>query len=75
MLKSKGPYFLLNQKINFNKNQKESKMENTLLERRTLCFTSYKNRELRVKLCWVGAYERKKRAFFVSFVLSKGKIL
>ena len=33
--------------INFNKNETESKMENhthTVLERRTLHFTSYKNR-------------------------------
>ena len=30
-----------------------------------MCFSSYKNCKLKVKLWWVGACERKKRAFFV----------
>ena len=30
---------------------------------RTLCFSSYKNRKLKLKLCWVVARERKKSAF------------
>ena len=49
-------------------------MENphTVLERPTLSFSSYKNRKLKVKLWWVGAHERKKRAFFVPFILSEG---
>ena len=43
-------------------------MENpTVLERRTLCFSSYK---LKVKLSWLGARERK-RAFSVPFILPK----
>ena len=41
-------------------------------ERESLCFSSYKNRKLKVKLWWVGARERKKRAFFVPFILSEG---
>ena len=45
----------------------------TALKRRTLCFSSYKNYKLKVKLRWVGARERKKRTFFVPFVLSEGK--
>ena len=48
------------------------KIPHTVLERRTLCFSSYKNRKLKVKLWWVGARERKKRAFFVPFILSEG---
>ena len=28
VLKSKGPYFLLNKKVNFNKNETDSKTEN-----------------------------------------------
>ena len=40
-------------------------------ERQTLCFNSYKNRKLKVKLWWAGARERKKRAFFVPFILSE----
>ena len=44
----------------------------TVLERQTLCFSSYKNRKIKVKLWWVGACERKKRAFFVLFILSEG---
>ena len=35
-----------------------------------MCFSSYKNRKLKVKLS-VGARERKKRAFFVFFILSE----
>ena len=37
-----------------------------------MSFSSHKNRELKVKLWWVGACERKKRAFFVTFILSEG---
>ena len=40
--------------------------------KRTLCFSSYKNRKLKVKLWWVGARERKIRTFFVLFILSEG---
>ena len=60
--------------INFKKNEMESKMEipHTVLERRTLCFSSYKNSELKVKLWWVGACERKNRAFYVPLILSEG---
>ena len=38
----------------------------------TMCFSSYKNCKLKVKLCWVGVRKRKRRAFFVTFVLSEG---
>ena len=71
----KGPGFLLNKNINFNKNETESKIENplpTVLDRQTLCFSSYKIHELKVKLWCVQARERKKSAFFVRFILSEG---
>ena len=42
------------------------------LERRTLYFSSCRNRESKVKLWSAGARERKERAFFVPFTLSKG---
>ena len=61
VLKSKSPCLLLNKNINF-----------TLLERLTLWFSSCRNRELKVKLWWVRARERKKKAFFVTFNLSEG---
>ena len=61
---SKSPCILLNKNINFNKNEMESKME-----RRTLCFRSYKERKLKVKLWWVGSRYRKKGEFFVPFIL------
>ena len=51
--KSKRPCILLNKNINFNKNETESKIKNpahTVLKRRALCFSSYKNRTLKVKL-------------------------
>ena len=34
-----------------------------------MCFISYKNRKLKVKLWWVGACKRKNRAFFAPFIL------
>ena len=50
VLKSKRP-FLLNKSINFNKTELEIKnLPHTVLERRTLCFGSYKNCKLKVKL-------------------------
>ena len=76
VLKSKSPCILINKNINFNKNEPESKMENTpltVLERPTLRFSSYKNRKLKAKLSWVGARERKKEGIFCSvyFALRK----
>ena len=51
-------------------------MENrtTVLERRTLCFSSCKHLKLNVKLWWVGARKGKKRAFFVPFLLSEENV-
>ena len=49
------------------------KFAHTVLERRTLCFSSYKNHKLKVKLWSVVARERKKRAIFVPFILSERK--
>ena len=49
-------------------NGMENEKSHTVLERQILCFSSYKNRILKVKLWWVGARE-KKRAFFVRFIL------
>ena len=57
--------------IKTKRNQKW-KIPHTLLETRNMCFSSYKNHELKVKLLWVGARERKNTAFFVSFILSEG---
>ena len=48
------------------------KIPYTFLDRRTLCCSSCKNRILKVKLWLVGARERKKKAFFVPFILSEG---
>ena len=58
------------------KNKTESKMENpyTVLERRTLCFSSYRNCKLKVKVWWVGARERKKKASLVPFILPEGNV-
>ena len=47
------------------KRNRKWKIPHTGLERRTMCFSSYKNRKLKVKLWWVWARERKKRGFFV----------
>ena len=66
VLKSKSLCILLNKNLNFNKNRKDWKWK--------IYFSSYKNRKLKVKLRWVRARERKKRAFFVPFILSEGNI-
>ena len=41
------------------------------LERRTLFFSSCKNRQLKVKLWWVGVGKRKKSLCFAPFLLSE----
>ena len=66
--------FLLNKNKNFNKNEtnRKWKIPKTVLERWIMCVSSYKNCELKVKLSWVGARERKKSGFFVTFDLSEG---
>ena len=53
------------------KSNLKRKIPHTVLERRTLRFSSYKNRILKVKLWWVGARKEKKRTFFVSLILSE----
>ena len=77
VLKSKSPCILLNKSINLSKNKTECKWKtpHTVLERRTLCFSSYKNRKLKVKIWWVEGPERTKRAFFVPFTLSEENFL
>ena len=49
------------------KRNRKWKIPHTVLERRTLSFSSHKNCKLKVKLWWVGAHERKKRAFCIVF--------
>ena len=72
VLKSNSLWFLMNQNINFNKTRwnRKWKIQHTVLERWTLCFSSYKNYELKVKLWLVGARQRQKRSF-VTFILSE----
>ena len=75
VLKSKSPYILLNKNINFNKNETESKMENpkhSFRETNLVLQLIIKNCKLKVKLWWAGSRERKKRAFFVPLILSRG---
>ena len=38
-----------------------------------MCCISYKTYELKVRLQWAGAYERKKSALFLTFLLSEGE--
>ena len=77
VLKSKSSCFLLNKNITLNKRRQNRnwKICVTLLGRWTMCFSSYKNYELKLKLWWVGARERKKSASFVTFILSKRNLL
>ena len=52
VLKSKSPCTLLNKNINLIKTKRNQnwKIPHTVLETRTLCFSSYKNCKLKVKL-------------------------
>ena len=75
--KSKSHDLCWKKNINFNKNETKSKIiikkiSHTVLERWTMCFSSYKNCELELKLWWVEACKRKMSAFFVMFILSEG---
>ena len=69
LVNSKSACIFLNKNINFNENETESKNGNPHCE---MCFSSYKNCKLKMKLWWVEAHERKKQAFFVLFILSEG---
>ena len=72
LLKSKSPCILLNKNIIVN-NETVLKMENLIvLEGWTLCFSSYKNCKLKVKLWWIAALERKNRTVVVPFTLCEG---
>ena len=68
---------MLNKHITFNKTKRNQKWKipHTDLEGRTLRFSSYKIRKLKVTLWWAGARERKKRPFFLPFTLSEGNFL
>ena len=50
------------------KRNEKWKIPHTVLERQILCFSSYRIHKLKVKLWWVGAGKRKKRAFYVPFI-------
>ena len=74
VLKSESPCSLFNKNINFNKSETESKTENPPHTFREIpwCFNSYKNRELKVQLWWVGAREIKKITFWrLTFIFSE----
>ena len=77
IFKSKSPYFLLNENINFGKNKTESKMENLTHSFRetNLCFSLHKNHELKVKLWWVGARERKEMHFCNAYFVQRNFFL
>ena len=65
---------LLKKNVNFNKNEKNLKMENPtyiVLERQTLCFISYNNRKLKVEHDELEL-AKEKRAFFVPCILLEG---
>ena len=62
-----SPCFLLNKNINININETGSKTRHTLLERRSLRFSSYENGELRLKLLRSGAHEKKVHLLYYWF--------
>ena len=48
------------------------KISHTVLERWTMCFSSYKNCGLKMQMWWVGAHKIKKSAFFATFIFYEG---
>ena len=76
-LKSKSPCILFNKKTNDNKIETESKLKisQTVLEKRTLCFSSYKNHKLKMN-CDELVKEKRGHIFCsVCFVLPKETFL
>ena len=76
VLKSKSPYICWTkiQTLSKTKREQKWKIPHAVLERQTLCFSSYENRELKVKLWCAGAQKRKKSAFFVATIYYVQKI-
>ena len=64
VLNSNSLCFLLNKNINYNQNKMESHIHFWRAE--SLCFSSYKNRNLKLKLCWFAAL-KKRRHFYGLF--------
>ena len=75
VLRSKSPCISLNKNIKFHKNGTKSKMENCTysLERLTMCFISYSNYELTVKLWWFGVFQKKKECMLCNAFFVQGK--
>ena len=63
VLKSKSACILLNKNIKTKRNRK-IKISHTVLERRTLSFSSYKNRKLKVKLMSWSLRKKKEGIIF-----------
>ena len=62
----------LNKNINFSKNETEWKMANpTVLEKRTLAFSSYKNRKLNVKLMSLSSRKKREAIFCTVYFIRK----
>ena len=66
VLNSRSSCILLNKTLIKTKQSQKWKIPGTV----TLCFSSSKNRKLKVKLWWPGARE-KKESIFVPFILSE----
>ena len=75
VFKSKNPCILLNKNIKSNKNKQELKMENphTVLERLTLCFSWYKNRQLK-KTVMKWSPQKKREGIFYTVYFVQRKI-
>ena len=76
-LRSNIPCILLNKNINFNKKKRNRKwkISHTVLEKRNLCFSSYKNRKLKVKLLHIKKHYFIHFFFFLKFAESLQCIL
>ena len=71
VLKSKSRYKTTIYTLIKTKRNRKWKISHTILERRTLCFSSFENHKLKVKLSGVGARDRKKVHFFKVYFVSR----
>ena len=74
ILKSKCPCILLNKNTNFNKNEAKSKMKNPTHSFRetNLLLQLIQESQIKSKTVMNWSSQKKKRAFFVPFILSEG---
>ena len=77
VLESKSSWILFNKNIDFNKNETESKMENPIhrFRQKNLLLQLISQSQIRSKTVMSWTPQKKKREFFVPFILSEENFL